>query len=138
MFAYFQDCRDAQAVSLNVSLIEVAAEMFKDLREDPIYRLEQPPKLPEDARPRSGTSRTHASPVSSFQRLSPARSLISPQAAMKRAADLCSVFVGNLPSDATDDKLRELFGMYGRIMHIEIVRKPSVNGKLLSVAAKSH
>ena len=118
-------------------LIEAVAELFKDLREDPTYRLEQPPKLPEDARTRLGASRAHALPVSNFQRLSPARSLVSPQAAMRRAADLCSVFVGNLPSDATDDKLRELFGMYGRILHIEIVRKPSVNGEYLSVAAYS-
>ncbi|KAI4110648.1 MAG: hypothetical protein LQ339_001224 [Xanthoria mediterranea] len=111
MFAFFQDCRDAQA----------------GFRDDQTYRLEQP-KMPEDMRNRlnvrSGVSPMHRE----MPRLSPARYSGSPQAAMaRRASDMCSIFVGNLPPDATDDKLRELFGMYGRIVHIEIVRKPSVN-----------
>ncbi|KAL8922203.1 MAG: hypothetical protein Q9172_003664 [Xanthocarpia lactea] len=111
MFAFFQDCRDAQA----------------GFRDDPTYRLEQP-KMPEDMRTRLNV-RSGASPMHrEMPRLSPARYGGSPQAAMvRRATDLCSIFVGNLPPDATDDKLRELFGMYGRIAHIEIVRKPSVN-----------
>ncbi|KAI4264603.1 MAG: hypothetical protein L6R38_001641 [Xanthoria sp. 2 TBL-2021] len=111
MFAFFQDCRDAQA----------------GFRDDPTYRLEQP-KMPEDMRTRlnvrSGVSPMHRE----LPRLSPGRYGGSPQAAIvRRASDICSIFVGNLPPDATDDKLRELFGMYGRIAHIEIVRKPSVN-----------
>ncbi|KAL8772028.1 MAG: hypothetical protein Q9209_002693 [Squamulea sp. 1 TL-2023] len=111
MFAFFQDCRDAQA----------------GFRDDPTYRLEQP-KMPEDMRTRLNI-RSDVTPMHrEMPRFSPARYGGSPQAAMvRRAADLCSVFVGNLPPDATDDKLRELFGMYGRITHIEIVRKPSVN-----------
>ncbi|KAL8993412.1 MAG: hypothetical protein Q9169_006361 [Polycauliona sp. 2 TL-2023] len=111
MFAFFQDCRDAQA----------------GFRDDPTYRLEQP-KMPEDMRTRLNV-RSGASPMHrEMPRLSPARYGGSPQAAMfKRASDSCSVFVGNLPAGVTDDKLRELFGMYGRIAHIEIVRKPSVN-----------
>ncbi|KAL8708272.1 MAG: hypothetical protein Q9220_006849 [cf. Caloplaca sp. 1 TL-2023] len=97
MFAFFQDCRDAQA-----------------------------PKMPEDMRARlSGRSNAATGPP--LQRFSPARPGNSPQAMMRRAADMCSVFVGNLPPDATEDKLRELFGMYGRILHIEITRKPSLN-----------
>ncbi|KAL8818781.1 MAG: hypothetical protein Q9223_002660 [Gallowayella weberi] len=113
MFAFFQDCRDAQA----------------GFRDDATYRLEQP-KMPEDMRTRLNV-RSSVSPMHrETPRFSPARYGGSPQAAMmRRAADMCSIFVGNLPPDATDDKLRELFGMYGRIAHIEIVRKPSVNGK---------
>ncbi|KAL8733622.1 MAG: hypothetical protein Q9166_002032 [cf. Caloplaca sp. 2 TL-2023] len=113
MFAFFQDCRDAQA----------------GFRDDPSYRLEQP-KMPDDMRTRLNV-RSGASPMHrDMPRFSPARYGGLPQAGMvRRAADLCSIFVGNLPPDATDDKLRELFGMYGRIVHIEIVRKPSVNGK---------
>ncbi|KAL8807369.1 MAG: hypothetical protein Q9182_000708 [Xanthomendoza sp. 2 TL-2023] len=113
MFAFFQDCRDAQA----------------SFRDDATYRLEQP-KMPEDMRTRLNV-RPSVSPMHrETPRFSPARYGGSPQAAMvRRAADMCSIFVGNLPPDATDDKLRELFGMYGRIAHIEIVRKPSVNGK---------
>ncbi|KAL8697748.1 MAG: hypothetical protein Q9224_002160 [Gallowayella concinna] len=111
MFAFFQDCRDAQA----------------GFRDDATYRLEQP-KMPEDMRTRLNV-RSSVSPMHrDTPRFSPARYGGSPQAAMvRRAADMCSIFVGNLPPDATDDKLRELFGMYGRIAHIEIVRKPSVN-----------
>ncbi|KAL8675259.1 MAG: hypothetical protein Q9168_000380 [Polycauliona sp. 1 TL-2023] len=111
MFAFFQDCRDAQA----------------GFRDDPTYRLEQP-KMPEDMRNRLNV-RSGASPMHrEMPRLSPARYGGSPQTAMyRRASDSCSIFVGNLPPDATDDKLRELFGMYGRIAHIEVVRKPSVN-----------
>lgn len=48
---------------------------------------------------------------------------------MRRAVDSTSVFVGNLPFGTTEDKLRELFGMYGRIVNIELVHKPSVNGE---------
>ena len=64
-----------------------------------------------------------------MQRASPGRMLPSPQSASKRAnADLCSIFVGNLPPDATDAQLREIFSMFGPITHVEIVRKPSVHG----------
>ena len=64
-----------------------------------------------------------------MQRASPGRMLPSPQSASRRAnADLCSIFVGNLPPDATDTQLREIFSMFGPITHVEIVRKPSVHG----------
>lgn len=66
--------------------------------------------------------------MSHFNRYSPKNALNSSQAAIRRAADRCSIFVGNLPTDATDDKLQELFGVYGRIVHIELLRKPSVSG----------
>ncbi|KAL9006147.1 MAG: hypothetical protein Q9188_001116 [Gyalolechia gomerana] len=107
MFAFYQDCRDAQV----------------GFRDDPTYRLEQP-KMPEDVRTRLGgnsNGRTQA------PRFSPARLSDSPQALMRRAADLASVFVGNLPPNATEDRVREVFGLYGRIVQIEIIRKPSVN-----------
>ena len=53
---------------------------------------------------------------------------MSPQAAMRRAADSCSVFVGNLPPDVNEQILRDAFGARGNIHQIEIVRKPSLNG----------
>ena len=131
MFAFFQDCRDAQAVSGRSIFVLHPAPAYppKGFRDDPTYRLEQP-RMPEDMRTRLNV-RSGASPMHrEMPRVSPARYGGSPQAAMlRRASDACSIFVGNLPPDATDDKLRELFGMYGRIAHIEIVRKPSVNGK---------
>ncbi|KAL9587209.1 MAG: hypothetical protein Q9212_000368 [Teloschistes hypoglaucus] len=107
MFAFFQDCRDAQA----------------GFRDDPTYRLEQP-KMPEDMRQRLGGRSSGPQPT----RFSPNRMGDSPQAMMRRAVDSTSVFVGNLPFGTTEDKLRELFGVYGRIVNIELVHKPSVNG----------
>ena len=65
-----------------------------------------------------------------MQRSSPGRIFPSPQSASRRAnADLCSIFVGNLPSDATDAQLREVFSIFGLITHVEVVRKPSVHGR---------
>lgn len=82
--------------------------------------------MPEDMRARLGGS---SSGRGQTTRSSPARWGSSPQALMRRAADLASVFVGNLPPGATEDMIREVFGFEGRIVQIEIVRKPSVNGK---------
>lgn len=41
--------------------------------------------------------------------------------------DICSVFVGGLPPHATQERLREIFQVYGQILHIELIQKPSVN-----------
>ncbi|KAL8942421.1 MAG: hypothetical protein Q9216_001685 [Gyalolechia sp. 2 TL-2023] len=107
MFAFYQDCRDAQA----------------GFRDDPTHRLEQP-KMPEDVRTRLGGNSNGRAQAPRF---SPARLSDSPQALTRRAADVASVFVGNLPPNATEDRVREVFGLYGRIVQIEIIRKPSVN-----------
>ncbi|KAL8741397.1 MAG: hypothetical protein Q9190_005988 [Brigantiaea leucoxantha] len=82
--------------------------------------------MPEDVRNRMGT-RMSSSPGSLFHRYNLQYSPISPQAALRRMADLCSIFVGNMPPDATEGKLRELFGVHGKIMQIELVRKPSAS-----------
>lgn len=61
--------------------------------------------------------------------------LPSPQPASRRAnADLCSIFVGNLPPDATDQQLRKIFSIFGPITHVEIVRKPSVHGTSILIS----
>lgn len=99
----------------------------KGFRDDPTYRLEQP-KMPEDMRQRLG-ARSYPLAMPQRQRFSPARLGHSPQAMMTRATDMCSIFVGNLPHTVNEDQLRELFGLYGRIAHIELVRKPSANGQ---------
>ena len=69
-----------------------------------------------------------------MQRSSPGHMLPSP---MRRAAtDLRSIFVGNLPHSALEAELWDLFHVYGHILHIEIIRKPSVNcwsSKMLDV-----
>lgn len=136
-FVYFQDCRDAQAVSWpNSDLSLPYADLMKIFRDHPVYRLEQPP-LPEDVRSRQG-GRQYTS-LSPMQRSSPGRMLPSPQSASRRAnADQCSIFVGNLPPNATDSQLRELFSTFGPIIHVEIVRKPSVHGAsiLLSICER--
>ncbi|KAI1702731.1 RNA recognition motif domain-containing protein [Ditylenchus destructor] len=38
-----------------------------------------------------------------------------------------SIFVGNLPSDATDDSLSEIFSKYGKIVHWEVKRDRNTN-----------
>lgn len=126
-FVYFQDCRDAQAVSWsNFYLPWPLVDLSKIFRDHPVYRLEQPP-LPDEVRSRQG-GRQYPS-MSPMQRSSPGRMLPSPQSASRRAnADLCSIFVGKLPLNATDPQLREMFSMFGPITHVEIVRKPSVHG----------
>ncbi|KAL9127080.1 MAG: hypothetical protein Q9217_003982 [Psora testacea] len=51
--------------------------------------------------------------------------MISP-VAVRRNADARSIFVGNIPQHITEAQLGNLFQMYGRIMHCEIIRKPSL------------
>jgi RNA recognition motif-containing protein len=75
-------------------------------------------------------SRPFHSPVSPVHRPSPSHGYASPQAAIRRASDLCSIFVGNLPADVDEAALREVFRAHGHIHQIEIIRKPTVNGKV--------
>lgn len=114
MFAFFQDCRDAQA----------------GFRDNPTYRLEQP-RMPEDIRARLG-SRPFQSPQSPLPRPNPSHGFASPQSAIRRAADLCSIFVGNLPANADEQSLKDTFGVQGHIHKIELVRKPAVNANGIS------
>ena len=86
--------------------------------------------MPDDIRYRMGSRSNQSSPM---QR-SPGQfvsNLTSPQGAMRRATDVCSIFVGNLPPSADEQELRQLFGQFGRINSVELIRKPSVNGKSL-------
>ncbi|KAL9600611.1 MAG: hypothetical protein Q9219_003044 [cf. Caloplaca sp. 3 TL-2023] len=106
MFAFYQDCRDAQV----------------GFRDDPTYRLEQP-KMPEDMRARVGGN--HNGRIQGPRMT--ARLSTSPQAMMRRTSDSSSIFVGNLPPGTTEDQVREIFGFYGRIAQIEIIRNASVN-----------
>ena len=79
--------------------------------------------------------------MSPIQRSTPGRMLPSSQYATTRAnADLCSIFVGNLPPDAADAQLRDMFTMFGPIINVEIVRKPSVHGKSIPIriCAQAH
>ncbi|KAL9118568.1 MAG: hypothetical protein Q9187_004887 [Circinaria calcarea] len=107
MFAYFQDCRDAQS----------------GMRDSATYRLEQPP-VPDEIRSRLNSR--HMTPPAAA-RGSPIRDYNSPQARMRRAADRCCIFVGNLPSTVTQEQLAEVFGSCGRINGIEVISKPSPN-----------
>ena len=86
--------------------------------------------MPEDIRARLG-SRPFQSPISPVVRASPSHGISSPQSAIRRAADLCSIFVGNLPANADENSLRDAFSVHGHIHQIELVRKPSVNGEIL-------
>lgn len=92
--------------------------------------------MPDDIRARLA-SRTFQSPLSPLRRPSQAHTFVSPQSAIRRAQDLCSIFVGNLPANVDDDSLRDIFQAYGHIHKIEIVRKASVNSKCLSLSISS-
>lgn len=61
-----------------------------------------------------------------MQRSSPTAIMYSPE---RRGADGGSIFVGNLPSDAMREGVHQIFGVYGHILHIELVRKGFNNGK---------
>lgn len=88
--------------------------------------------MPDDIRVRLG-SRPYRSPLSPLQRPSQAHTFISPQSALRRAQDLCSIFVGNLPANVDEDSLRDVFSTKGHVHKIEIVRKASVNSKYLPI-----
>ena len=97
------------------------------MRDSATYRLEQPP-VPDEIRSRLNSR--HMTPPAAA-RGSPIRDYNSPQARMRRAADRCCIFVGNLPSTVTQEQLAEVFGSSGRINGIEVISKPSPNGKPL-------
>lgn len=74
-------------------------------------------------------NRAFESPIPS-QRTSPGlsrRPFVSPQPSVRHAIDLCSIFVGNLPSNVNEEMLKTTFGAYGGVRNVEVVRKPSVN-----------
>ncbi len=84
--------------------------------------------MPDDIRYRMGSRSNQSSPMQRSPGL-PGSNFTSPQAVMRRATDICSIFVGNLPPSADEEQLRQVFGQFGRINQVEIVRKPSVNGE---------
>ena len=86
--------------------------------------------MPDEIRARMA-NRAFESPIST-QRASPGfsrRPFVSPQAGLRHAIDLCSIFVGNLPPNVNEEMLRSTFGAYGNVRNVEVVRKPSVNRK---------
>ncbi|KAI1702746.1 RNA recognition motif domain-containing protein [Ditylenchus destructor] len=48
----------------------------------------------------------------------------------KQKGNEFSVFVGNLPSDATDDSLSKIFSRYGKLVHWEVKRDRNTNRPL--------
>ena len=89
--------------------------------------------MPDEVRARMA-NRAFESPIAS-QRTSPGfprRPFVSPQPSLRQAIDLCSIFVGNLPSNVDEEMLRNTFEAYGNVRNVEIVRKPSVNRKVPS------
>lgn len=128
MFAFFQDCRDAQAVGGRCVHLRAVAESYQGFRDHHLYRLEQP-RMPDEVRARM-FNRGFESPSSSQLGASPGnqrRPITSPQTNSRRTVDLNSIFVGNLPAYVDDQMLRSTFGAYGRIKNVEIMRKPSIN-----------
>ena len=138
MFAFFQDCRDAQAVSRRKLQYfrSCNANVYKGFRDHNLYRLEQP-RMPDEMRARL-LNRGNQSPLPAQQRVSPGYARRpSPQTHPRRIIDLSSIFVGNLPSNVDEAMLRKTFGACGEICHVEIVRKASVNRRLQSLVCRS-
>lgn len=109
------------------SLIPILdVDQWQGMRDSVTYRLEQPP-VPDELRSRLNSR--HITPPAAARGI-PIRDHSSPQARVRRAADRCCIFVGNLPSAVTQEQLAEIFGSYGRINGIEVISKPSTNGKL--------
>ncbi|KAG8534246.1 uncharacterized protein KY384_001090 [Bacidia gigantensis] len=104
-FAFFDDCRDA----------------LVSFRDSSIYRLEQVKGLEESrSSPADGAHRSIASPYRRelVPRMSPAFT--------RRHADARSIFIGNLAPHLSEDQLLGMFQIYGRVSHVEIIRKPSM------------
>lgn len=116
-FKYFDECSDAQAVSIALLSPVAYTDQIKGLRDNPRFRLEQPP-TPENVRFRNAANTFQAG--SPMQRSSPSHNMFSPG-----RRDQCSIFVGGLPATVTMDGLGLLFMHYGNIMNIEIIRKSS-------------
>lgn len=47
----------------------------------------------------------------------------------QRFIDKCCLFVGNLPESTSEEELNELFGQYGVIIYIRVIRKYRENEK---------
>lgn len=82
--------------------------------------------MPEDMRARIGR-RSTAPSYSPIQRYTQTRWDTPPRVTVHRGVDHTAIWIGNLPNDVTEDKLRELFGRYGRIAEVEIIERPSAN-----------
>ena len=138
-FAFFQDCRDAQAVSLSSNRIsQPLTTSWQGFRDDRHYRLEQP-AVPSDiprriTRPMlPSSSWTVLSPVA---RPSPNRpSSSSPSRFVKRARDRCTIFVGGLPPHVSQDRLEALFTPFGLVRNCELISKTSATSKFLQIAS---
>ncbi|KZF20498.1 hypothetical protein L228DRAFT_29236 [Xylona heveae TC161] len=114
-FAYYQACRDAQSA----------------FRDDQEYRLDQPP-TPPDAPSKQGRS-MYSLTSSPFKEPSPgAIKYWERQAIAKKNEDVCTVFVGDIPSEVTQEEIIDFFGQYGCVVSAQIISRPSANGKIVN------
>lgn len=125
MFAFFQDCRDAQAVRSPLGDVRRSSQN-QGFRDDVKYRLEQP-RMPDD---RFGNHSFQPLPIlRSKPSIKPQLNKVNNQ----REIDLCSssIFVGNIPLQAREQSLKKIFGTYGQICRVELIKKSSVHGRFL-------
>ena len=133
-FAFFQDCRDAQAVSLssNRRMSQPLTALCQAFREQYRYHLEQP-VLPSESRHRANRPMQAA-----WSGISPS----PPSRVHQRARDRCTIYVGGLPSHVSRDRLEALFLPYGSIRNCELISKGSTNGEFpsddISLDATAH
>ncbi|KAI9824679.1 MAG: hypothetical protein M1819_000832 [Sarea resinae] len=111
-FAYFQDCRDAQSF----------------FRENTEFRLDQPPPPPDAPMKTNRQAITFTSPASSSVGPSPNRTVFwDRQTPWKKIEERCSVFVGGLNTNVTQEQLMSFFGKFGHVVTAQLISKPSLH-----------
>ena len=110
-------------VDLGALSCECAANCPQAFRDNGQYRLEQPPTADSFNRQLFGQHRqipAYRPRSSPSQRWSPPSRITN---------DACSIFIGNLPSDISQEQLCRLFDMHGPIQNVEIIHAPATRSK---------
>jgi RNA recognition motif-containing protein len=54
----------------------------------------------------------------------PMQAFSQPATPSRRAPDEHAIFIGDLPPDATESQIRHVFGVFGNIVSVNLLRKP--------------
>ena len=106
-FAYYQGCRDAAGVGsmASSSLPLPGSPLVQALRDDALYRLEQPSM---DKRGSLSNAPAHGIAQDHWAN-----------------GDRCAIFIGGLHPGTTRESLENVFNAYGELRGIDVVVKPS-------------
>jgi RNA recognition motif. (a.k.a. RRM, RBD, or RNP domain) len=116
-FAYFQDCCDAQYVcSLSCFSHGHNLTLSQAFKHHEFFRLVI--HRADDARARR--NRPNNSP---FRNRTPGRLHNQSSATSSWVPDAHAIFIGDLPMDATDDQVRQVFQAFGHIVSLNVLRR---------------